>query len=275
MTKTEPPSVNKTAFNCPHCGAFTTQFWRRLYSLSLDKNGHPHTSADEIEKDIRESELDPKIKQSMFNFCEQLRRGRPFQETEDKSKYLNCRIDNLYLSRCYNCEEFTVWVHDKIVYPPARAGVSPNPDLPKEIIIDFEEARSILNSSPRGAAALLRLCIQKLCAHLGERGANINADIASLVSKGLNPLVKQSLDAVRVIGNEAVHPGELDLRDDVETASQLLDLVNAVADQMISHPKRAQEIYERLPQRKRDAIAARDSQTVTPSSNQSKEGDDS
>ena len=37
--------------------------------------------------------------------------------------------------------------------------------------------------------------------------------------------------------NEAVHHGEMDLRDDVETASQLFVLVNAIADQMITQPK--------------------------------------
>jgi len=57
------------------------------------------------------------------------------------------------------------------------------------------------------------------------------------VSKGLDPLVQQALDIVRVIGNEAVHPGVMDLKDDRETAATLFGLVNAIADQMITHPK--------------------------------------
>ena len=103
-------------------------------------------------------------------------------------------------------------------FPGIKSGVLPNRDLPDDILRDFEEAREIANSSPRGAAALLRLCVQKLCTHLAEKGKNINDDIASLVRKGLNPKIQQSLDIVRVIGNEAVHPGELDLKDDRETA---------------------------------------------------------
>jgi len=42
---------------------------------------------------------------------------------------------------------------------------------------------------------------------------------------------------VRVIGNEAVHPGKLDLKDDRDTATRLFKLVNIIAEQMISNPK--------------------------------------
>jgi hypothetical protein len=111
--------------------------------------------------------------------------------------------------------------------------------------------------SPRGAAALLRLCIQKLCAFLGQKGRNIDDDIGSLVQKGLNPLVQKSLDIVRVIGNEAVHPGVIDLNDDRDTANKLFDLVNAIADQMITHPKTVRMLYEKLPENKRKAIENR------------------
>jgi hypothetical protein len=38
--------------------------------------------------------------------------------------------------------------------------------------------------------------------------------------------VQQSLDIVRVIGNDAVHPGQIDLTDDIETATKLFVLIN-------------------------------------------------
>ena len=168
------------------------------------------------------------------------------------------QVYNLHLSECYNCKKIAVWLHERLLFPISKNGVEPNPDLPDDVTSDFEEAREIVNSSPRGAAALLRLCVQKLCKHLGESGKNIDADIASLVRKGLNPLVQQALDIVRVIGNEAVHPGTFDLKDDTDTALRLFELVNAIVEQMISHPKVVGQMYAKLPESKRKAIQARD-----------------
>jgi hypothetical protein len=152
-----------------------------------------------------------------------------------------------------------VWVHDRLVSPPELQGEEPNEDIPPDILQDFDEARSILNLSPRGAAALLRLAIQKLVKHLGEKGVNINDDIASLVKQGLSPLVQKSLDVVRVVGNEAVHPGTIDLRDNRDVASALFRLVNVIAEQMISHPKHVNDLYDNVvPDSKKQQIAKRD-----------------
>lgn len=142
---------------------------------------------------------------------------------------------------------------------PDFAGVDPpNDDLSEAIKEDYNEAASILQKSPRGAAALLRLAVQKLCMQLGEEGKDINKDIANLVKKGLSATIQQALDALRVIGNESVHPGQIDLRDDPATAQALFRLLNKIAETMISEPKQIQEIYDKIPESKKKAIESRD-----------------
>lgn len=160
---------------------------------------------------------------------------------------------------CVHCGRISLWVSSAIVYPRITFGPDPNPDLPEDIADDYQEARHIARDSPRGAAALLRLVVQKLCAELGEPGKNINDDIASLAKKGLPPQVQQALDVLRVVGNNAVHPGQLDVRDDMTTVEKLFGLVNLVVEVMITQPKHVAEMYNTvIPDKLRQAIDRRD-----------------
>ena len=71
--------------------------------------------------------------------------------------------------------------------------------------------------------------------------------------------MQQALDIVRVVGNNAVHPVTIDLKDDHETAARLFTLVNRIADDMISHPKALDALYEdKVTQAQKDQIARRD-----------------
>lgn len=255
--KTHPPSINEKAFDCPHCGAFTTQFWYNVHCDKQNDNTPPSIPGSDVREWLKgDKEIPEEAKKKHLEWCDKMDTGLIFF-VERRTTYPDFSADNIHFSKCYNCNKIAVWLHGNLIFPNEKTGENPNPDLPEEIIRDYEEARSILGESPRGAAALLRLCVQKLCIHLGERGKNIDDDIASLVSKGLNPLVQKSLDIVRVIGNEAVHPGVIDLYDDRDTATQLLYLINSIADQMISHPKHVEALYEKLPIGKREAIDKR------------------
>lgn len=260
--KTSPPSIKETAFECPHCGAFTTQYWFHIYAKQLKDDGpSPFVPDKEWKEAIQHKEMPKETKTSLLDLYDKVCTGLVFL-----GKECDCgnNVYNLWISKCYHCKKTAVWVHDNIVFPPEKQGLQPNQDLPEDIIQDFEEARAIVGLSPRGAAALLRLCIQKLCVSLGEKGKDIDKNIASLVAKGLNPLVQKSLDIVRVIGNEAVHPGLIDLNDDRDTANKLFGLINSIADQMITHPKNVQELYGKLPEEKRKAIESRNGKAKNP-----------
>lgn len=203
----------------------------------------------------------PKIDESSFNcpIC------NAYADQSWSSIYFKIGVgitetNSSYLSRCSHCRDYSFWVEDKLIYPNLSTAPFPSIDLPEEIKKDFEEARVILNQSPRGAAALLRLCIQKLCAALGESGKDINKDIGSLVEKGLPIRIQQSLDIVRVIGNDAVHPGQIDLTDDIETATKLFNLINIIVDVMITQPNEIDKMFNSLPENKLEGIKNRDNQ---------------
>lgn len=163
----------------------------------------------------------------------------------------------LRIGTCQHCSKTTLWVQDKMYFPDTGNAPFPNPEMPETVLKLYTEASAISSKSPRGAAALLRLSIQVLCQELGEPGKNINTDVGSLVKKGLPLIVQQSLDIVRVTGNDAVHPGQVDT-DNPETVGQLFDLINIIIEYMISLPKKVSGIYTSLPADKVKGINDRD-----------------
>jgi hypothetical protein len=167
-------------------------------------------------------------------------------------------IPALIVRKCAHCEKISIWYENEMAFPISSIAPFPHVDMPDDAIIDFNEAREVLSRSPRSSAALLRLVIQKLCKHFGQSGKNIDDDIGALVKKGLSPRIQQALDGVRVFGNNAVHPGELDLRDDQETALILFKLVNLIVEEMIARPREIEEIYNRIPEGAKRHIEQRD-----------------
>ena len=252
-----PHSVDKAAFSCPHCRALTTQYWFQLYGDKVAENSPPGAWKKESKRYIEaRAHYEKSGDVDVVELLDKLSQERPFFEAVD-GLYVKAKIENFHVTTCYHCQQFAIWVCDKLIWPTAQQGPHPNLDLPAHIKADYDEAGRILNLSPRGAAALLRLCIQKLCMHLGEAGISIDADIASLIKKGLPDKIGKALDIVRVVGNEAVHPGELDLKDDYETAYKLFELINIIADYLITQPKKIDDIFETLPTNKKEGIFAR------------------
>ena len=123
----------------------------------------------------------------------------------------------------------------------------------------YEEAGLIYNKSPRAACALLRLAIDRLCNELGENDRDINKNIGALVKKGLPQSVQQALDVVRVVGNKAVHPGQIAFDvDDKGTATMLMHLLNIIVDRMITEPNEIDSLYQGLPESVKESIEKRD-----------------
>lgn len=173
------------------------------------------------------------------------------------------------IALCTHCNKpsywrATFWTSDKkavlgkMMHPRITSAPPAHPDMPEEILADYTEAMNVSEESPRASAALLRLCIQKLCQHLGESGQNLNHDIGALVKKGLPIEIQQSLDIVRVIGNNSVHPGELSCDDIREVSGALFELVNHIVEDRISRPKKLSVLFNNLPTKALHGIEKRD-----------------
>lgn len=160
---------------------------------------------------------------------------------------------------CSHCKSGTLWLAEKIIYPPTRSAPPANGDLPEDVTQVYDEAAAIADQSPRAACALLRLAVEMLMKHLGKT-SNINDSIGNLVKKGLAPKVQQSLDIVRITGNNAVHPGEI-VFDDTADVQALFNLINVIAGVLITQPKQIQELYDGLPEGPKEAVEKRDGKT--------------
>lgn len=232
MNTQHPPAIDQIRFDCPHCHAFAQQTWFLC-------NPRVHQSTEGQANAILSSDLEIT--------------GQAWVSRSDSV------FGNLSVSQCYSCKKLAVWVLGNIVYPVTKVSIPPNPDLPEDIKADYLEAASIADQSPRSAAGLLRLCIHKLCEHLGAPERDLNAAIGRLVrDKGLNPTVQKALDVVRISGNASLHPQGFDPLDDQATTVKLFQLINVIAEQTITLPKHVGALFEQIPEDKKKAIEKRD-----------------
>lgn len=213
------PSYKETAFNCMQCGAYASQYWSYITTAHHGTSGLP-LSIPRYSGNIPE----------IYTIC-----------------------------YCGYCKNISFWKNGELIFPNTGQVDQPNEDLPESVRKDYQEAADIVSRSPRGAAALLRLAIQKLCDELVEDEGDLNIKIGKLVKRGLNKKIQQALDIVRVVGNNAVHPGQIDLDDRPEIAHQLFVLVNMIAQQMITEPAEVDVMFESLPARAKESVQNRDS----------------
>jgi len=133
--------------------------------------------------------------------------------------------------------------------------------MPESVKELYEEARNVSDDSPRAAAALLRVSLEKLTEELGESKGSLDQRIGNLNKKGLPQKVIQSLDVVRIFANEGgSHSGEIDLsgQDNTDIVNKLFKLVNFIVEKTISENKQIEDIYGEIPKNKIEGIKNRD-----------------
>lgn len=194
------------------------------------------------------------------NTLSQMQRDTHYFDNDIEVENYGMRIiyNELTIHRCQCCGKKILWIDDTYIYPDIVSEEA-NPDMPNSVKQLYNEAALISNKSPRAACALLRLAVDTLCHELGETDRDINKNIGALVRKGLPQTVQQALDVVRVVGNKAVHPGQIAFDvDDYATATMLMHLLNMIVTRMISEPNEINCLYQGLPESVKKSIENRD-----------------
>lgn len=172
----------------------------------------------------------------------------------------------LSASICSHCDKAIVWQDQEMLIPSNSSVPMPNDDMPENVKELYNEAREISNKSARGAAALLRLALDKLCDEICDDckqpkyNGKISDKIGILVTNGLSTKLQRAFDFVRVTGNDAVHElGLIDIQDNPEITNTLFSLLNLIVEKMITENKQIDDLYNLIPESRRDKIEERDS----------------
>jgi hypothetical protein len=197
-----------------------------------------------------EAERDRKLK-----WAEQMASGRPFLEVH--REFRSRDVQNVSISYCFNCNEMCLWVYDQLVWPRREGCPESKLHAPPNVRRESEEASQTLEASPRGAAALLRIAIEKLCKELGVSGESLKDDIVFFVREDVDARVQKVLDAAQIIESNAMRPGQIDLGEDRATAETLSGLVNLICEKMIMEPRHLQEVYTKVREGARTAMEQR------------------
>lgn len=230
------PEINKQSFTCPHCRVNSLQSW---VNKNLIVSGNVYG--------VKQYDLSDSIKTI----------GYTPRGASEESDFKEIILNHIDIAICTNCSKATIWVDGNLLLPNALQVPEANKDMPEKVKKIYYEAAEVFNISVKSSGALLRLAVQYLCNELGYN-CDINDAIKKMVTKGLDERVQKSLDAIRVIGNNAVHPGEINLEEEKVTVMRLFDLLNFIVQEMISRENEINKIFTALPQKSLEAISRRD-----------------
>lgn len=223
------PTFKGGAYHCPHCNTYSHMLWGDLTSKRA--NGFP------------------KVIHHICATCSRCNKENIWRVTKAVSAPEGS--NRSFLSRSQD---------GYMIYPDAMIAPPPSDDIPEDIKKDYLEAASICQKSPRGAAALLRLATEKMFIELEKehnavddpkKKTHLATIIQSFKDKNvINETLFMVADSLRLAGNGAVHPGKIDSDDISEISIELFEFINLIVDKLITEPKKAKEIFDKIKAKK-------------------------
>lgn len=241
------PKYELSAFNCPHCNAYAEQYWSNLLS---DPEEFSQKFNDLIQLLTSQNIVTHQYHGYFTNLL-----------TDWNSEFSRCLVRNAKIATCNHCEKESFWIKQKMIYPDMITVPLSHPDMPTNVKELYDEARLVSNLSPRSAATLLRVSLERLTENLGETTGKLNARISKLNAKGLPESVIKGLDIVRIHGNDGAHSNQMDMsdQDTPEIVNKLFWMVNYIVEKVITEPNEINGMFQQLPESKIKAIEDRDS----------------
>jgi hypothetical protein len=228
MSEYIEPQLGAESFSCPHCNTVAHQDWYSLF-LKPENAAEVRVLTPEAVKALRQGDAQRDSIKEIEQFVERLKKNELTYEYQKHPHPLKVKMANLHISNCHACNRFSLWVGGLLVFPTR---IDKTPELVEE---DLEEAAALLNKFPRGATALMRVCIQKLVPLLGENGEELNHRVSSLVRKGLEIEMQQAMDVLQVLRLDLAQLNPLESQADRETALRFLDSLKEVLERRKSH----------------------------------------
>ena len=219
------PKLGAESFSCPHCSAVAHHDWYSLFLMPENAAELRVLTPEAVTAStLRQGEGELDDIKEIDQFVERLKRNELTFAYQKHAQSVKVKMANLHVSNCHSCDGFSLWVSGRLVFP---YNVEKTPDLVGQ---DVEEAASILNKSPREATALMRVCIQKLVPLLKQDGSYLNDYMSSLVGKGLEVEIQQSMEVLQVLRNDPGQPTNLETQEDKEMALRFVDSLKAILE---------------------------------------------
>lgn len=216
------PKLNDKSFKCLCCHITTTHSWNdHVVALSsehinyLEGSNH-HEKANVIKYVRGESHINHIV------------------------------LDDVYVTICDHCHKPTIWLNDnqtlKPVLPSDNQYPSASDKMPQKVKDLYNQAGSIADKSPRAANAMLRSAIEELMYIIMKTQGDLNDMIDRAYNKNIiTTHIKKSLHSIRLLGNNALHPNQIRIEDDVDT-NDIFNIINHIVDVTIHH----QEVIENI-----------------------------
>lgn len=253
----DSPGRDKDAFSCPRCNVWAHQEWEPLGVKAEDDVGNPWFS--DWQDSVRFGRV--VVPEEPWQTPQLIVEPTPVMTEEETPPAVG--PGKWAAARCGRCGEFSVWRDARMVHPAGSTAPLAHDEMPDEARELFDEAREVIAISRRAGAALARASLERLLKKLDpevEKG-----DLAKRIELIL-PRVSSSLGklltVIRHAGNKSLHvedypdeltilvldPGEEEIVDYIFTA------INNLVDELITRPRKADELYEKVPQSVRDRV---------------------